>query len=62
MPVIDPKELFVRLRNGLRQGTERGTKNYQGLSKHAEDADVREAMEARAFVSEKVLATLDQCF
>lgn len=62
MPVKDPKELFVQLLSGLRQGTEGGTKIYQELSKHAEDPDVKEALEARAFVSEKVLATLDQCF
>jgi ferritin-like metal-binding protein YciE len=62
MPVNSPKELFVQLLSGLRQGTERGTKIYQEISKHAEDPDVKEALEARAFVSEKVLATLDQCF
>jgi ferritin-like metal-binding protein YciE len=62
MPVNSPKELFVQLLSGLRQGTERSTKIYQEISKHAEDADVKEALEARAFVSEKVLATLDQCF
>jgi len=28
----------------------------------AEDSEVKEALEARAFVSEKTLATLDQCF
>jgi ferritin-like metal-binding protein YciE len=62
MPVNNPKELFVQLLSGLRQGTERGTKIYQELSKFADDPDVKEALEARAFVSEKVLDTLDQCF
>jgi ferritin-like metal-binding protein YciE len=62
MPVNNPKELFVQLLSGLRQGTERSTKVYQEISKFAEDPDVKEALEARAFVSEKVLATLDQCF
>ncbi|MGB6676474.1 MAG: DUF892 family protein [Terriglobales bacterium] len=62
MPVNNPKELFVQLLSGLRQGTERSTKIYQELSKFAEDPDVKEALEARAFVSEKVLGTLDQCF
>jgi ferritin-like metal-binding protein YciE len=62
MPVNNPKELFVQLLSGLRQGTERSTKIYQEISKFAEDPDVKEALEARAFVSEKVLATLDQCF
>jgi ferritin-like metal-binding protein YciE len=62
MPVNDPKELFVQLLSGLRQGTERSTKIYQELSKVAENPDVKEALEARAFISEKVLATQDQCF
>ncbi len=62
MPVNNPRELFVQLLSGLRQGTERSTKIYQEISKLAEDPDVKEALEARAFVSEKVLATLDQCF
>lgn len=62
MPVQDPKELVVRLLSGLRQGTERSAKIYQELSQHAEDPDIKEALEARAFVSEKILATQDQCF
>jgi ferritin-like metal-binding protein YciE len=62
MPVNDPKELFVQLLSGLRQGTERSTKNYQEISKVAENPDIKEALESRAFISEKVLATLDQCF
>ena len=62
MSVQNPKELFVQLLSGLRQGTEKSTKMYQEISKFAEDPDVKEALEARAFVSEKVLATLDQCF
>jgi len=62
MPVNDPKELFVQLLSGLRQGTERSTKIYQEISKVAENPDVKEALESRAFISEKVLATLDQCF
>jgi ferritin-like metal-binding protein YciE len=62
MPVNNPRELFVQLLSGLRQGTERSTKVYQEISKIAEDPDVKEALEARAFMSEKVLATLDHCF
>ena len=57
MPVQNPKELFIRLLSDLRQGTERSTKFYQELSQLAEDPDIKEALEARAFVSEKVLAT-----
>jgi ferritin-like metal-binding protein YciE len=62
MAVQNPKELFVRLLSGLRQGSERGTKIYQELSTLAEDPDIKEALEARALVSEQVLERLDQCF
>jgi ferritin-like metal-binding protein YciE len=62
MPVQNPKELFIRLLSDLRQGTERSTKFYQELSQLAGDPDVKEALEARAFIAEKVIATQDQCF
>jgi ferritin-like metal-binding protein YciE len=62
MSVQTPKEVFVRLLSGLRQGTAWSAKIYQELSEQAQDPDIREALEARAFVTEKVLATQDQCF
>lgn len=62
MPVHTAKELFVRLLSGLRQGSERGTKVYRELSKIAEDPDIKEALEARALVSDQTLERLDQCF
>jgi ferritin-like metal-binding protein YciE len=62
MPVQNPKELFVRMLSDLRQGTERSSKFYQELSQLAQDPDIKEALEARAFVSEKILATQDRCF
>jgi len=62
MPVKNPKELFVRMLSDLRQGTERTTKVFQELGGVAQDPDVKEALEARVFVSQKILDTLDQCF
>ncbi len=62
MAVKNPKEMFVRMLSDLRQGTEQGTKVLQELSQIAENPEVKEALEARAFVAEKTLATLDQCF
>lgn len=62
MPVKNPKELFVLMLSDLRQGTERSTKIFDELSHVAQDADIKEALEARVFVSNKVLGTLDQCF
>ena len=62
MSVKSPKEFFVVLLSELRQGTERTTKIFQEISQVAQNPDIKEALEARAFVSDKVLATLDQCF
>jgi ferritin-like metal-binding protein YciE len=62
MPVRNPREIFMQLLSGLRAGTERSTKIYQEISQLAENPDVKEALEARAFVAEKDLASLDQCF
>jgi ferritin-like metal-binding protein YciE len=62
MSVNNPKEFFVALLSELRQGTERTTKIFQEISQVAQNPDIKEALEARAFVSDKVLATLDQCF
>jgi len=62
MPVKNPKELFVLMLSDLRQGTERTTTVFQELSQAAQDPDIKEALEARVFVSHKVLDTLDQCF
>lgn len=62
MPVKNPKEMFVLMLSDLRQGTERTTKIFEEISQIAQDPDVKEAFEARVFVSRKVLDTLDQCF
>ena len=62
MSVKNPNEFFLVLLSELRQGTERTTKIFQEISQVAQNPDIKEALEARAFVSDKVLATLDQCF
>jgi ferritin-like metal-binding protein YciE len=62
MAVRTPKELFLMLLSDVRQSTERSTNLYQEIGQVAQDPQIKEALEARAFVSEKILATLDQCF
>src|SRR6516225_278554 len=62
MPAKNPKEVFVTLLSDARQNTERATKIYQELSQAAQNPDVKEALEARAFVSTHNLEALDQCF
>jgi ferritin-like metal-binding protein YciE len=62
MPVKNPKELFVLLLSHARQGTERTAKLLQELSEVAQHKEIEEALEARAFVSEKIVGTLDEAF
>jgi ferritin-like metal-binding protein YciE len=62
MPIKTPKELFVMILTDVRQGAEKAEKIYQEIGQLAQDPQIKEALEARAFVSGKVLATLDECF
>ena len=62
MPVRDPKEVFLVLLSNVRQGAERGTKIYQEISQLAQDPDIKEALESRAFISTQTVAKLDRCF
>ena len=62
MTAKNPKEVFVHLLSDVRQGNERTTKVFQEISQLAQDADVKEALEARVLVSDQILARLDQCF
>ena len=62
MAARNPQEVFLKLLSDVRQGTERTTKVFQELSQIAQDPDVKEALEARIFVSDQILARLDQCF
>lgn len=62
MPARTPKETFLILLSHVREATERSTKLYDELGQAAQDPQVKEALEARAFVSQSVLAKLDQCF
>lgn len=62
MPGKNPKEVFLMLLSDARNNTERGAQLYREISQLAENPDVREALEARAFVTENNLDALDQCF
>jgi len=62
MPAKDPKEVFVTILSDVRQGTEKAGKIYQEIGQMAQDPQIKEAVEARAFISEKTLEKLDQCF
>ena len=62
MPAKDPKEVFLTLLSDVRQNTERAAKIYKEVGQMAQDPQIKEALEARAFISERTLEKLDQCF
>jgi len=62
MPMQTPKEVFTLMLSDLRQGTERANKMYDEISQVAQDPDIKEALQARSFISEQVLARIDECF
>src|SRR5262252_5106605 len=62
MPAKSPKEVFITLLSDARNNTERTGKLYQEFSQQAQNPDVQEALEARAFIAEKNLEALDRCF
>lgn len=62
MPIKDPREVFLTLLSDARHNTERSARVFQEFSKAAENPDVKEALEARSFVAQKNLETLDKVF
>src|SRR5260370_25572446 len=62
MPVNNPKELFVKMLSDVRQRTEKTTKIYEQLSEVAQDQNIKEGLQSRAFLQEKTLSSLDRCF
>ncbi|HET7205240.1 MAG TPA: DUF892 family protein [Terriglobales bacterium] len=62
MPIKTPKELFLMILSDVRQGAEKAEKIYEEIGQLVQDPQVKQALQARAFVSGKVLATLDECF
>ena len=62
MPVKNPKELFLKMLSDVRHRSEKATKIYQELSEAAHDPNIKEALQSRAFLQEKILSSLDQCF
>ena len=62
MPVNNPKELFVKMLSDVRQRAEQTTKIYEVLSEVVQDSNIKEALQSRAFLQDKVLSSLDRCF
>lgn len=62
MPVNNPQEVFVLLLSDVRRKTERSAEFYREVSKLADEPEIKEAIEARAFVAQESLDKIDQVF
>jgi len=62
MPARNPKEVFLMLLSNVRNRTERQSEIYQEIAKHAEEPEIKQAIEGREFVSKQILQKLDECF
>src|SRR4030095_1439962 len=62
MPVNNPQEMFVLLLSDVRRKTERSADFYQEASKIAEEPEIKEAIEERAFVAQTPLDKIDEVF
>src|SRR5439155_22470881 len=58
----NPQEVFLTLLSDARNNTERTGKLYREISQAAQNPDIQEALGARAFVTERNLEALDECF
>lgn len=62
MPAKSPKEVFVTMLSVLREGAERTSNILQEFSQLAQNPDVKQALEARAFIKDQIEDRLDQIF
>ena len=62
MPIKTPKEVLVALLSDLRHGAERSQKIYEELGQAAQNDEIKEALDAREFISTQILSRLDECF
>jgi ferritin-like metal-binding protein YciE len=62
MPTRTPKEVFLMLLSEVRNRTERQSTIYEEIGKHAQEPEIKEAVQARTFVNGQILAKLDECF
>jgi hypothetical protein len=62
MSIKITKDLFVLMLNDLRHGAERSHQIYEELGNEAQEKEIKEALDAREFISSQILSRLDECF
>lgn len=62
MAIDNPKLLFTWMLSGVRLHTENVSTIFEMLSEEAQHDEIKQALQARAFVAHKILSTVDKCF
>ena len=62
MSITTPKELFVAMLSDVHHGAERTAKIYEELGQLAQNPEIKEALDAREFISKQITSRLDECF
>ena len=62
MTTKNPKELFVLLLTSVRNSVQRHSSLYQEMSQLVQDPEIKEAIDARVFLNDKTLSTIDEVF
>ena len=62
MSAKNPKEVFLFLLNDARNGADHTGKLYHEMGELAGRPEIKEILEARAFLQNKIISALDQCF
>ena len=60
MKVENPRDVFLMLLSNVRRTTERTNTILNELSQVAQEPEIKEALEARAFVSKSTLEKIDE--
>lgn len=62
MPMRTPHELFMAMLSDVRHREERLSELLETLGGFAQDPDIKEALESRAFLRQQNIASIDRCF
>ena len=62
MEVNNPAEVFVLLLSDVRRKTERSIEFFTEVKKFAEEPEIKDALEARAFITQTSLEKIDRVF
>ena len=62
MSIKTTKDLFVLMLSDLPHGAERSHQIYEELGNAAQEKEIKEALDAREFISSQILSRLDECF